>query len=44
VRAALVRQRVVEHFAAAFPGERTDVFFNHPLLARPARPVPAGNV
>jgi lipoate-protein ligase B len=44
LRSALVRQRLLEHFAAAFPCERTDLFFNHPLLTRPPRPVPAGNL
>jgi lipoyl(octanoyl) transferase len=37
VRPALVRQRLVEHFRAAFGFEQTDLFFGHPLLARPAR-------
>jgi lipoyl(octanoyl) transferase len=32
LRPALVRQRLLEHFTATFPCERTDVFFHHPLL------------
>jgi lipoyl(octanoyl) transferase len=38
LRPALVRERLLEHFAAAFRFERTALFFQHPLLARPARP------
>jgi lipoyl(octanoyl) transferase len=36
LRPALVRERLLEHFAAAFGCGRTALFFNHPLLARPA--------
>jgi lipoyl(octanoyl) transferase len=47
LRAALVRQRFVEHFQAAFPSERTALFSHHPALGRAesvavsARPGPA---
>jgi lipoyl(octanoyl) transferase len=34
LRPALVRQSFLEHFGAAFPFERTSVFFNHPQLAQ----------
>jgi lipoyl(octanoyl) transferase len=38
LRPALVRERVLEHFIAAFPFERTAVFSHHPCLgSRPAR-------
>ena len=36
LRPALVRERLLEHFAARFAFERTALFFNHPLLERPA--------
>jgi hypothetical protein len=35
IRPALVRQRLIEHFTAVFPCDRTSVFFHHPLLGRP---------
>jgi lipoyl(octanoyl) transferase len=35
LRPALVRERLLEHFAAAFGFGRTALFFNHPLLSRP---------
>jgi lipoate-protein ligase B len=38
VRPALVRQRLLEHFSETFACGRTDLFFSHPLLARPAEP------
>jgi lipoyl(octanoyl) transferase len=41
LRPALVRQRLLEHYAAAFGCERTSIFFHHPLLRRPA---PAGAI
>ncbi|MGH7174381.1 MAG: lipoyl(octanoyl) transferase LipB [Gemmataceae bacterium] len=34
VRPALVRQRLLEHFLAAFPFERTALFSHHPCLGR----------
>lgn len=38
LRPALVRQRLLEHFLAAFPFERTALFSHHPCLgSRPAR-------
>ncbi len=38
LRPALVRQRLLEHFLAAFPFERTALFSHHPCLGRrPAR-------
>ncbi len=38
LRPALVRERLLEHFTAAFPFERTAVFSHHPCLgSRPAR-------
>jgi lipoyl(octanoyl) transferase len=37
LRPALVRQRLLEHYAAAFGCPRTSIFFHHPSLARPAR-------
>jgi lipoyl(octanoyl) transferase len=37
LRPSLVRQRLLEHYAAAFSCERTSVFFHHPPLGRPAR-------
>jgi lipoyl(octanoyl) transferase len=40
LRPALVRQRLLEHFTAAFGFSRTDLFFSHPLLKRSARAVP----
>jgi lipoyl(octanoyl) transferase len=45
LRPALVRQRLLEHYAAAFGCPRTSIFFHHPLLNRPARAgaVPAGS-
>jgi lipoyl(octanoyl) transferase len=36
LRPALVRERLLEHFCAAFDCECSALFFNHPLLARPA--------
>jgi lipoyl(octanoyl) transferase len=33
LRAGLVRQRLVEHFARVFGFDRTELFFHHPLLA-----------
>jgi lipoyl(octanoyl) transferase len=33
---ALVRQRLLEHFAEAFAFERTSLFFHHPLLGTPS--------
>jgi lipoyl(octanoyl) transferase len=41
LRAALVRQRLLEHYEAAFSCARTSIFFHHALLGRPA---PAGAV
>jgi lipoyl(octanoyl) transferase len=41
LRPALVRQRLLEHYSAAFACERTSIFFHHPLLRRPT---PAGAV
>jgi lipoate-protein ligase B len=32
LRPALVRERLLEHFTAAFGCERTALFFGHPLL------------
>ena len=42
---ALVRQRLLEHYATAFGCERTSLFFGHPLLGKPAETptVPAGS-
>ncbi len=37
VRPALVRERLVEHFAARFPFGRTVLFSDHPSLGRKAR-------
>jgi lipoyl(octanoyl) transferase len=37
VRPALVRERLVEHFAARFPVARTALFSDHPSLGRKAR-------
>jgi lipoyl(octanoyl) transferase len=37
VRPSLVRERLVEHFAARFSFERTAVFTDHPSLGRKAR-------
>jgi lipoyl(octanoyl) transferase len=34
VRPSLVRERLLEHFAAAFPFERTALFSSHPALER----------
>ena len=42
VRPALVRQRLLEHFLAAFPFERTALFSHHPCLGR--RPIGAGHL
>jgi lipoyl(octanoyl) transferase len=36
LRTALVRERLLEHFCAAFGCEHTALFFSHPLLGRPA--------
>lgn len=36
VRPALVRERVLEHFAAQFGFTRTSLFFDHPALSRKA--------
>ena len=36
LRAAMVRERFVEHFAAQFGFERTSLYFNHPSLPRRA--------
>jgi lipoyl(octanoyl) transferase len=36
LRSSLVRQRLVEHFAAQFEFSRTAVFFDHPSLSRKA--------
>jgi lipoyl(octanoyl) transferase len=36
LRPSLVRERLLEHFAARFGFERTALLFNHPLLERPA--------
>ncbi len=43
LRPALVRQRLVEHFADAFPHDRLSLFSTHPLLAQKSfqGPVPA---
>jgi lipoyl(octanoyl) transferase len=35
LRSALVRERLLEHFCAAFTCERSSLFFSHPLLSRP---------
>ncbi len=40
LRPALVRERLLEHFCAAFGCERSALFFSHPLLSRPA-PLPS---
>jgi lipoyl(octanoyl) transferase len=40
-RPALVRERLLEHFAARFHVERTSLFFNHPTLPRRS---PSGTV
>jgi lipoyl(octanoyl) transferase len=40
LRTALVRERLLEHFAAAFGCGRTSLFFGHPLLGRPAAAPP----
>ena len=36
LRPALVRERLLEHFAAQFAFERTALFFNHPMLDGPS--------
>lgn len=36
VHPAMVRQRLIENFAAIFPRARTSLFFDHPTLARKA--------
>jgi lipoyl(octanoyl) transferase len=36
VHPSLVRQRLLEHYAAAFGCERTSIFFHHPQLRRPS--------
>jgi lipoyl(octanoyl) transferase len=36
LRPSLVRERLLEHFAARFSFERTALFFNHQVLERPA--------
>jgi lipoate-protein ligase B len=36
LRSALIRERVLEHFAAHFGFSRTSLFFHHPLLLRKA--------
>jgi lipoyl(octanoyl) transferase len=36
LRPSLVRERVLEHFANAFPFARTSLFFEHPLIGRKA--------
>jgi lipoate-protein ligase B len=38
LRPALVRERLLEHFSAAFGFGRTALFFAHPLVRRPAFP------
>lgn len=38
LRPALVRERLIERFCAAFACQRTAVFFSHPLLGQRARP------
>jgi lipoyl(octanoyl) transferase len=38
LRPALVRERLLEHFCATFPFDRTALFFSHPLLTRPSVP------
>jgi lipoyl(octanoyl) transferase len=40
LRSALVRERLLEHFAAAFGCVRTSLFFGHPLVGRPAAAPP----
>jgi lipoyl(octanoyl) transferase len=35
LKTSLVRERLLEHFAARFGFERTALFFNHPALERP---------
>ncbi|HTU23301.1 MAG TPA: lipoyl(octanoyl) transferase LipB [Gemmataceae bacterium] len=42
VRTALVRERLLDHFLAAFPFERTALFSHHPCLGR--RPARAGHL
>ncbi len=42
LRPALVRERLLEHFTAAFPFERTAVFSHHPCLG--SRPTRAGQL
>ena len=37
LRPSMVRERLIEHFNAAFSFERTSLFFNHPCLARPVQ-------
>jgi lipoate-protein ligase B len=34
-RPALVRERLLEHFARRFGFEQTDLFFHHPAAGRP---------
>jgi lipoyl(octanoyl) transferase len=40
LRPALVRERLLEHFAAAFGCTRTSLFFGHPLMGCPAAAPP----
>jgi lipoyl(octanoyl) transferase len=40
LRAARVRERIVELFATEFGFDRTSLFFDHPLLHRPPAPKP----
>jgi lipoate-protein ligase B len=40
LRPALVRQRLLEHYATVFECARTSLFFGHPLLGRPAAAPP----
>lgn len=40
LRPALVRERLLEHFADAFPFARTALFHSHPLVGRPGTPGP----
>ncbi len=42
LRPSLVRERLLEHFTAAFPFERTALFTSHPGLER--RPAPSGQL
>ncbi len=44
LRPALVRQRLLEHFAETFGCRRTSLFFGHPLLGRPAASVQKSEV